>query len=266
MALFVIGVLYLLVFIVPRVIREHRRTPTQELATFRAAVDENNLVISGFVTLDGSDISANQALVSLRSSLSKSDDKLTEILRHPTKQINSLIVGDLSSTVTQEKQLMTEYDSRYAIFAKPMAYNPEDDLGKLSIGGQPTEVMTRADAANKALKTLADTPAFPLKNAQTQSSSIINASNSFMISDDARQSLVKASDCFASLSQTISSKNYDLAAVIRSQCVSTYRETRKQITLVITEPFRSDTGQKVLSSVKAIVVRVDNQLKSLKKT
>jgi hypothetical protein len=186
------------------------------ITTLKSALHQHYLALEGLKYIDTNDPAVAYKIDSVRKDIDKTREDLEKILG---SEQNKQPVSDL---INREKDLLSQYDTTYASFKKPLSYFMEDDLKDLKVSTQQSEINIRVDASIKALS--------KIKNE--------NKSVSTYTSDK----LTSVIDCLNVLHQT----NEDKFAGQLALCNKSYRELRLNMALDTQYILTQATSKKLL--------------------
>lgn len=261
----IIGLVYGLIFILPRVLANRRDAPKRELAAFRSVVNENYLLMGTFSSLDGSQVTAAQSLQDTRSHLEENLKRLTDLAAKPPKTLDSASLEALQQVISQERQLLEDYDARYDALDKPITYIALDDFGQLDLEKDTDEAIKRANAASEALQKLADSPDITLKNQASRSDSLAVERDqpTLRLSDESLQALAVASRCFQDLGSDLKTRDIPKARTTLTRCNDSYKNVRQTTINAVTATFETAPAGQITEQLKKLLEDLSKAVEAL---
>jgi hypothetical protein len=259
-ALLALGTLYALVFLLPGYLRERARRPTRQLLNIRTTLEESNIIISGYRDAANTGPEVSVALDNLTNEwqtnitdLEKAKDSL-----NPTKERE--MIDALQKIIDSNKTILQEYEVRYKILSKPIAYSPKSDLEPLQMPHNRDDFISRSNQAANALQQIGSHGPYPLD--QSNNAELTLRTGKVMILDDLTRGLLTSQvSCFKELADKASSQNNTVIDAVRKTCIGSYEVLRRKLVIALTDTFRSDEASNLTTQTTELISRIDTRTK-----
>jgi hypothetical protein len=241
----VIVSLYVLLFVLPQIKAEKKDEPRRQLAAFRAALEENRLLLNSFSGLDTKSVGAAEALETLSARLTDSRSRLIELSDQRTPELNQESFQKIKDYLGLEKQLIDQYQARFIALAKIVLYNPAEDLKT----ADPAEMLARANDTAQALKNFA--------NKSDYTVTVGNIDYTFQLPTETQGRIKASADCFHEYAILLGADSVE-AAQKKLGCISEYSETRGSTVAAITSVFNSELAERINQSITDLITALDS--------
>lgn len=235
-----LSVIYGIIFILPQRQAEKRDEPIRHLASLRAAVEQNRLLLASYRQIDGNNVAATEALETLSADLAENRQLIGELTEKHFNLLDPVTTDMLNELLNLEKQLMDQYQARFTALSKLVTYNPTEELKP----EDSSDLIQRANDTSRALSNFA--------NMQEYAPVIDNIEYRFSLPQNTRATIADSARCFNNYATHLESGDVVASERDKVFCSSNYAKTRGSVIVTITSVFVSETGQKAYQSAEDI--------------
>ncbi len=260
--LVLLGAAYIALFGLRPVAKPALITPTQKLASLRAALDESYLAGNSLAGFSQSDGAAFQSLDNSRLQFEKATNRLQTALSAAPPATIAPFKPALVTVIDRSHQATQSYRAHFAVLAQPISYNPSADLGALALDTDFSKVATRASAAQKGLLKAADNQT--TVTATASGLSVQNENGPASLLEQTTRTVLRAeAACLGQLSAQASAQQTVAATQTRAQCIDGYPALRLAAIQNVTQTaWSSDYQSYMQRTVPALLRQLDQLIKS----
>jgi hypothetical protein len=201
-------------------------TPTAKIVALRTALDQTLINSSRLANFKQNDAVSYSVMNDLAAQLAASTKNLDDRLDQAPKDVSPALRAKITEVIARQQQANKDFNSRYNVLSRSIAYDPAIDLGQLDPGKEPSKLAQRASAARDGLKKATD----GTTNTGSTGLNVTNASqDDQLVSAEAREALLKESKCLAKLVDQINANQPDQATQTRISCIRDYPAIRAKV-------------------------------------
>jgi hypothetical protein len=236
----VLGVVYLLLFGLPKAASKQPVTDKQKLADIRSAVDEAYITGQQLNTFKVDDSTAFDQLNNQINGFRQAQTHLKQSLTSAPPSLPQQSRKTIAELIKRNQSAIDDYAKSYPGVSQVIEYNPANDLPSLNATNSKL-VADRAAAAQKGL---------------------IKAANQ-STSPELKQALQVEADCFEKLTKDLTSQQLSSTTLTRQQCVNDYPALRlKVIQSVLQTAWGGDYTAYAKQTIPPLLKRLDELIKA----
>lgn len=227
-SLVVLGTIYGLIF----GFSLHRKRPlttSQKVVVLRTALDQTLIDSNTLLHYSGQNATSADVLTALNSQLNGDSTKLQTALKQAPSTVKSSLRSSIQAVIKAQMAENNAFSKASKVLLKPIAYDPESDLGNLDLNHNRDELLTRATGAQNGLKTAAtnttlmDSSANSLGLAQPGQNP---AAAVTVVSSSTKANLLTSAKCFGQLVTELQANQVAKAGQTRTSCIQNYPAIR----------------------------------------